>query len=407
MTKFAKNAAFLFLALRTGDLVSLAAGMWFAPKYISPAEIGALLPLTSFATFLSLPVFAFAMTVMKESSRLAAAMLVVAVGAAASVSAPRFFSEMGVGDRAAGSFAVAAAFLGCVAPVFTDALQSLKRFGALGVVETGSAIVRFAVMAVAMPLRALGGFFAAQAALPAFRIVFSLFSLRKDLAVPAEPFWDGAALKRIGGTFLAVLAYQASPMAAILVEQALLRTALPGADSAGYYMVTRFSDLIHYISFPLLIVLFPYTATAAKRGEPIAPYVVKCSAAVLAVALAMAGAALVCAPRLVALMPHGSGYVAYSGYMAPLAIFTALTACQVFYANAEVSAGRFGFLFWLVPLHTVYPALLYVAVRLGWTASLGGFVAWMGAAAFARFAFSVCGVLGRRQVQAPGAIPSA
>ena len=70
---FAKSAILLFLALRVGDVVNLAAGMWFVPKYVSPEEIGAVLPLTSFATFLSLPVFAFAMTVMKESAVLHAA----------------------------------------------------------------------------------------------------------------------------------------------------------------------------------------------------------------------------------------------------------------------------------------------------------------------------------------------
>ena len=72
MDGFARSAILLFLALRAGDVVSAAAGMWFVPRYVSPEDIGAVLPVTSFATFLSLPVFAFAMTVMKESAWLAA-----------------------------------------------------------------------------------------------------------------------------------------------------------------------------------------------------------------------------------------------------------------------------------------------------------------------------------------------
>ena len=68
MDGFSRNALSLFLALRVGDIVSVAAGMWFVPHYVSPEEIGAVLPATSFATFLSLPIFAFAMTVMKESA---------------------------------------------------------------------------------------------------------------------------------------------------------------------------------------------------------------------------------------------------------------------------------------------------------------------------------------------------
>ena len=54
MDSFARSAILLFLALRVGDFVGVAAGMWFVPRYVSPEDIGAVLPVTSFATFLSL-----------------------------------------------------------------------------------------------------------------------------------------------------------------------------------------------------------------------------------------------------------------------------------------------------------------------------------------------------------------
>ena len=41
MTEFARSAVFLFLALRAGDFVSVAAGMWFVPRYVPAEEIGA------------------------------------------------------------------------------------------------------------------------------------------------------------------------------------------------------------------------------------------------------------------------------------------------------------------------------------------------------------------------------
>ena len=135
MNGFAKSAIFLFLALRLGDVVNLAAGMWFVPKYVSPEDIGAVLPVTSFATFLSLPVFAFAMTVMRESARLAArnergkqksllrgvfavvAAILVLVLAGTALTLPHFLSAMKVSELSVGFLAVAAAFLGCAAPV--------------------------------------------------------------------------------------------------------------------------------------------------------------------------------------------------------------------------------------------------------------------------------------------------
>ena len=404
---FARSALLLFIALRAGDVVSIAAGMWFVPKYVAPEDIGAVLPVTSFATFLSLPVFAFAMTVMKESACLAAdgkrgrvksllsgvfvavAALLAVVLAVSVLVVPLFLKAMRVPDASVGFLVVAAAFLGCVAPVYTDALQSLKRFRALAVVEVCGSVVRFLVMLAVMPFRALAGYFAGQAALPAFRIAGSVVALRRDLSVPAEPYWNRESVRRITLAFLAVLAYQVAPMAASLVEQSVLRTEFSAADSAGYYMVSRFSDFLHYLTFPLLLVMFPYTASAAQRGGSTRPFVLKCSAVAMAAAAAMATAYAMFGKEFLSLMPHGEDYASYAHLMPWLVVITALTACQVFYANAEVSAGRFGFLSWLVPLHVVYPALLYLAAHSGLVPSIEWLIAWFGVASILRFAFSM------------------
>lgn len=413
MKGFLRHSALLFLALRAGDAVTLAAGMWFVPKYVSTAEIGAVLPLTSFATLLSLPVFAFAMTVMKESAALAAcgaqgqvksllrgvfwtvACLLAAVLLGAAWLVPWFARRMAVSDASTGFVAVAAAFLGCAAPVYTDALQSLRRFRALAAVEAAGSAVRFAVMAVTMPLRALAGYFAGQAALPAFRIAASVFALRDVFAAKAERFWNRGTVRRIAFSFAAVLAYQAAPMFAALVEQSVLRTSLCPADSAGYYMATRFSDILHYLTFPLLLVMFPYTAAAAGRGEDTSPYVVKCSLAALAAAAVLAGTYALCGERLLALMPHGADHAAFAPRMPLLVAITAMTSCQVFYTNAEVSAGRFRFLWWLVPMHLVYPAALKLAAVGGALSDPDDLLAWFAAASAARLAFSAAEMLVR------------
>ena len=407
---FVRHAVLLFLALRIGDFVNVAAGVWFVPKYVSPEDIGAVLPVTSFATFLSLPVFAFAMTVMKESACLAAegergkvksllrgvfvavAAILALVLLAAAVAMPRFLRLMRVSDGSVGFLVVAAAFLGCVAPVYTDALQSLKRFGSLAVVEVAGAVTRFAVMMATMPFRALAGYFAGQAALPLFRMAGSVVALRRDLSVPAEPYWSRAAAGRIAAAFAGIVAYQAVPMAVSLLEQSLLRTSLSSADSAGYYMVTRFADFLHYLTFPLMLVMFPYTATAAQKGGSTRPFVLKCSAAALLAAAAMMAVYALFGRELLSLMPHGSDYAPYVRYMPWLVLVNVLTTCQVFYANAEVSAGRFGFLWWFVPLHAAYAAALFAASSCGFAGTLPALVCWFGAASLLRFAFSALAV---------------
>ena len=413
MDGFAKSALLLFLALRAGDLVSAAAGMWFVPRFVSPEDIGAVLPVTSFATLLSLPVFAFAMTVMKESAWLAASgergkiksllygvfatigIILVAVIAVSAATAPRFLAAMRIQDATAGFLVVSAAFLGCAAPVYTDALQSLKRFKSLAAVEFGGAVFRFLTMLAIMPFKALAGYFAGQAALPAFRIAGSVVALRHDLAVAAEPFWNKASVRRISLAFIAVLAYQAFPMAASLVEQSVLRTALPSADSAGYYMVSRFSDLLYYLTFPLMIVMFPFTAEASRRNGSTHAYVIKCAIAALIGTAVLAIIYALWGDRLLSIMPHGSDYAEHARFMPWLVLIAALTSCQVFYTNAEVSAGRFSFLAWLVPLHIIYPAILYMAAKSGCITSLGTIIVFFGVASCLRFAFAALAMIKR------------
>ena len=400
---FFRHSLLLFLALRCGDAVSIAAGLWFVPKFVSPEEIGAVLPLTSFATFLSLPLFALAMTAMKESAHLAAAnergkvksllrgvfvsvAIMIVLGLAATTFAiPRFLSAMGVSQgHIAGLLAVVAAFLGCAAPVYTDALQALKRFRSLGVIEAGGSIMRFAVMYVAMPFNALAGYFAGAASLPAFRIACGLFALRRDLAVKADSYWTRPTVKRFARSFCAVLAYQAVPMFAALVEQSVLRTSLSTLDSAGYYMASRFSDFLYYVTTPLLLVVFPYAAYTAQKGSDTRPFVVKCCIVTLAVAVAMTATYLFWGKAFISLMPNGVNYADYAQYMPFLTLITALTSCQVFYTNVEVSAGRFGFLSWLIPLHLAYPLLLWCFPP----QSLPVFIVWMAAVSLLRFVFS-------------------
>lgn len=367
-----KNSIFLFCALRASDVITLAGGLYLVPRFVSAHDLGAVLPVTSFATFVALPLFAFAMTVMKEASVLVAdsrrgelkSLLrgTFAVGAlalflalvVAAAFAPRFLREMRVTDSAAGFLAIAAAFLGCVAPIFTDQLQSTRKFVPLGIVEIVSAFARLGVMIAIMPIRALAGYFAGGAALPAVRIAASVVALWRELTVPAERFWSRTATKRIAIAFLAILAYQMAPMGAGLMEQYVLRTSLPTADSAGYYMATRLSDLLCYLTLPLLLVLFPYTASTANRGGATAPLVRKCMLVTFLAAAVWAGLLALFGESLMRLIPNGSDYLPYVRHLPVLVLICALNAAQVFYTNTEVSAGRYRFLLWFLPLNLAY-----------------------------------------------------
>ena len=51
-------------------------------------------------------------------------------------------------------------------------------------------------MLITMPFRALTGYFVGQNAVPASQIIGSVICLRKELSVPAEPYWNREIVRR-------------------------------------------------------------------------------------------------------------------------------------------------------------------------------------------------------------------
>ena len=215
----------LFCACRAADLLNAVVGLWLVPKYVSPADLGAVMPLTSFASFLALPVSIFAMTFMKEVTSLATqgehgkmkslmrgvfigagVFLLVAI-AMTRLMLPMFLERIRIVKGSLGIIIVTYAFLLSISPVYSNALQALKRFKTISFLNIAVAPLRFLVMFAAMPFRALAGYFVGQAAAPAFSIVASVWSLRKELSVPAEPYWNRPVFKKFSLLLLGIAVF--------------------------------------------------------------------------------------------------------------------------------------------------------------------------------------------------------
>lgn len=417
MNSFWKNSLLLFIALRIGDVVNLATALYLVPKYASSNELGALLPITSYAVFFSTPLYAFAMTVMKEAAALheqnktgelksllsgvfVAMLAIIAIFAVmALLLTPLFADSMNIGDESSIFLMVCAAFLGCAAPVFLDAVQARKMFKAVGIIELSGSICRLLLMALVMPHKALCGYFAGQSVPPLSRILGSIASLHKLFPVKSKRYWNKTNTRMIALNYAGMLAYQLSSVAVNLVEQWAIRIWSTSADSAGYYMATRFSDILFYITFPLLTVMFPYTSSAAVRGKSTAPFVIHCSAVTLSAAGILSIVYLFAGESLIKLLPGGSAFTAWSDLMPLLAIVTAMVSCQVFHTNAEVSAGRYNFLWWFAPLNLCYMASFYLINASG-AANIHTVIFMMTAMAFLRLVFSLIDIARRRKLQA-------
>ena len=376
----------LFCACRAADALNAFVGLWLVPKYVGPAELGAVTPLANFANFLAIPVAAFANTFRNELTRLsiggefgrlktlmrgvfaaAAAFLFLSIAVARFV-LPAFLERIRIVEGSLGLVIIAASFVSAVAPVYANALQALKKFKAQSLLSIAGAPVRLLTMLVAMPFRALTGYFVGQASVPAFSIAASVVSLRKELSVPAEPYWNRGTVKKLAGLFALFLAMAASTGFGGLVESTVLRQRLPDIDSAGYYMATRFSEIATYLYGAMIFTFFPFAAEMAKDGTARAKMILKATAANIAFCLAVALLFCFIARPLLSFLPDGDRYAGYWWAVPWHIAIIGVSTLHGFYTTAEIAAGRFGFLKWILPIELAYPALLLLVTGHGYFA---------------------------------------
>ena len=374
----------IFCACRAADLLNAFVGLWLVPKYIGPSELGAVAPLANFAAFLAIPAGVFANTFRNEVSRLsvagefgklktlvrsvfaASAVLLVLALAAAKFILPHFLERIRVAEGSLGFVVIASAFLAAASPVYSNAVQALKKFKLQSAIQVFGAPVRLVAMLAAMPFRALTGYFVGQAAVPAFSIAASVFGLRKEFAVRAEPYWDRPAVRRFASLFAIFAAYALSGGFPGLVEPTVIRQRLPELDSAGYYMATRFSEIAAYLYCAMSFAFFPFAAELAAKGKGAAKLIFKATGVNIAFCSLLALALVLAGGRILALLPHGGEYSAYWWAAPWLVALTAAASFQDMYFTSEFAAGRFGFLKWAIPVNIAYPAILLAVTGHGY-----------------------------------------
>ena len=369
----------LFCACRLADVLNAFVGLWLVPKYVDPSELGAVMPLTQFANFIALPVGVFAMTFMKEMTALAtradygrmkslirgvfitAGVFTILMLIISRFVLPAFFERIRVPEGSLGLLILASSLGAAVTPVYQNALQALKRFKTISILNIACAPFRVLVMVITMPLRPLSGFFLGQASTSIFSITTSIFALRKELAVPATPYWSSSVFRRFALLSIGIASYVGFSGFLNLVEQTILRQRLPEIESAAYYMATRFSEIAGYASVTLIAVLFPFTATIAAEGRATRPLVIKSSLAMIVVGGILTAIFSFGGKPILALRPNGDQYANYAWTIPWLIAITTLSALQSFHTSTEISAGRFRFLKWWIPIHIIFViGLLFV-----------------------------------------------
>ena len=374
----------LFAACRAADCLNVFVGLWLVPKYVEPSELGAVMPLTNFATFLAIPIAVFASTFRNELTTLAISRkfgqmktLIRGVFIATAVFLflaivicrfilPFYLERIRVAEGSLALVIIITSFITAIAPIYNNALQSLKKFKDSSALALVGAPLRLITMLVTMPLRALSGYFVGQCAVPASQIIGSVFCLRKELSVPAEPYWNREIVRRFGRLFLIFGVSAIAGGISSLVESTVLRQRLPELDSAAYYMVTRFSDIAGFLATALTFTLFPFTAELAAKGKDTRPLILKTSLAVLVTNAALAAFFWLFGERILTFLPHGSQYASFWWAIPWIIGITSITLYNNFYWTAEVSAFRFSCMVWWIPLNLLYPAALLLVTGYGY-----------------------------------------
>ena len=366
----------LFCAARAADGLNVFVGLWLVPKYVAPSELGAVMPLTNFASFLAIPVAVFASTFRNELTSLAinrqfgkmktlmrgvfiaTAVFIFLAIVICKLVLPAYLERIRVAEGSLGIVILITSFIGAIAPIYNNALQSLKKFKANSLINLFGAPVRLLTMLVTMPLRALTGYFVGQAAPSAFGIVGSVIALRKELSVPAEPYWNHEIVRRLGRLFCIFGFAAITGGIAPLVESTVLRQRLPEIDSAAYYMVTRFSDIASFLAGALAFTIFPYTAKLAAMGKDTRPLIIKAALAVFATNIPLAAFFWVFGERIISLLPHGSEYASFWWAIPWIIAITSVSMFSNFFFTARTSAFRFSYMKWAIPLSLLYAAAL-------------------------------------------------
>ena len=374
----------IFVASRAADALNVFVGLWLVPKYVEPSELGAVMPLSSFAGFLAIPIAVFASTFRNELTTLVvnrrfgqmktllrgvfiatAIFLFLAIVICRFV-LPAYLERIRVAEGSLGIVILACSFISAVSPIYGNALQALKKFKASSTLALLGAPLRFITMLITLPFRALTGYFVGQCAVPVSQIIGSVICLRKELSVPAEPYWNREIVRRFGRLFLIFGIGAVAGGFSGLVESTILRQRLPELDSAAYYMVTRFSDVAGFLASALVFTLFPFTAELAAKGKDTRPLIIKTSLAVFITNAALAAFFCFFGERIITLLPHGNEYAAYWWAIPWIIAITSINLFTGFYSTGEVSAFRFGYMKWMIPLTLLYPAALLFVTGYGY-----------------------------------------
>ena len=381
--RFWKWTLLVFLAARSSDVVQAVLSLWVVPSCVSAEDLGAVLPMLETAKVLALPLAILVIpfsrwlaicTARGERGKVKSLLRLMLPGSVAAVALmglaawlflPGIARFSRVSEEGFSSVLVAAGALTALSPVFNRALQGLRKFGTVAVAGVAGAGVRLAVSLALVPVRAIGGYMAGLSVEALVQISLSWFGMRREFSFRGEavPFWRGEG--REMWRYTVPVAVTTVIWCLISDFQAIaVRCNLTDAESAAYFIVTRFGDIGQWVGMSLLFVAFPVIACEQARGRDHLKVLSVTVYGTLAAGTAVGLAFLLVGPSLLESVPVWRDYRGYSGYIALYIVRFAMGAAVGAFMSCEQAAGNFRYLAYLVPCVAVESAGLLMLHRL-------------------------------------------
>ncbi len=277
----------LFVTQQLGAVINAFIGLWLVPKYVPQEQLGAVLPLTSIGGLLGLPLSILMIPFMKFLSKYMAqeeygkvkallrdvfivtGVTFLFVSGLSYFSMPHLLKRLRVEDGSLSILIICSGVLGALAPVFSTAIQALKKFKILSFMGVAGAFLRLGSLLLALPVRGLSGYFVGQIVPSCFCIIGSMVVIRKYFwnKIQRVSYW-GADMRDILQYVGWFAVFSLSSMLVVTAENFIIRHRLSGVESAGYYMVSRFSDIVASLGIIGASVLFPIVVEKhAKQME--------------------------------------------------------------------------------------------------------------------------------------------
>lgn len=371
-------SALLFIACRSGDAIQALIGLWLVPRYVGQHELGAILPLQQLCNLFTAPVMAMSLVFSKyvttyatrgeygkvksfifDTLCAAGAVFLLCIAAAYWL-LPHFYLRLKVVSGMLTVLILLSAFTNNLWNLVHNALQGLKNFRTITLVNFLGAPVRLVTLLVAMPIRALSGYVLGQATPAAASTLIAVFTLRRDLKpVRIDASWR-RDLPDIARCLVPVMVFYVLNNLLASVPVTVFRQRLPEAESAAYYILSRFSDVAAYAALSMGVILFPLAAEAHEKGAEDASSLRKTVIGTAASTLLLAVCFTFSAKHVFELVETWRPYRQFAHLLPLMTITMGISSIPSAVASYEIACRRYGLIFFLLAAHFLWVAFLQV-----------------------------------------------